>query len=197
MWIRAFIWLASARALAPESFATLSEACSARDASARAALDPVAITAALRDADGNVDDLDARLGGPPARRWRAVFSAKPDATGRFLPINSVQQFDGEAKTYENAVTIGPLTARFCARFELNGRATLLQFESLCVGPAVLNFGEGSFIRSVLERGVRGGAKGEGEFRKRPNIFTWRYVDDELCVGMGSSGAIALWARDDG
>ena len=53
--------------------------------------------------------------------------------------------------------------------------------------------EGKGIRALVER-VRGGRKGGKGFQKRPNVYSWCYADDEICVARGSSGLTAVWVR---
>jgi len=60
----------------------------------------------------------------------------------------------------------------------------------------LNIREGQGVRELLEKLVKGGKKNTREFEKRPNIYSWFYADDCICVAQGRrSGSVALWISD--
>ena len=50
--------------------------------------------------------------------------------------------------------------------------------------------EGRGVRGLIER-IRG-RRSDGS--KRPNVYSWCYADDEICVARGSSGSTAVWVR---
>ena len=133
-------------------------------------------------------------------RWRPVFSLKPDADeGRFLTVRAEQQFKRDG-SFSNAVGLfrGALKFNFKGTFALKGSATTLVIERLRLRilgvplPAI-DVREGRGIRGLIER-VRGGRKGGKGFQKRPNVYSWCYADDEICVARGSSGSTAVWVR---
>jgi hypothetical protein len=55
--------------------------------------------------------------------------------------------------------------------------------------------ESGSLRQTIERFLRGGKKKAATFEKLPNTYVWHYVEDEICVARGSSGAIALWVSE--
>ena len=65
----------------------------------------------------------------------------------------------------------------------------------------LDVRKGTWASGLVER-IRGGkkqpAKGEGgdaEFKPRPNIYSWCFADDGMCVAQGTSGSVAVWKRE--
>ena len=130
-------------------------------------------------------------------RWRPVFSLKPDADeGRFLTVRAEQQFKRDG-SFSNAVGLfrGALKFNFKGTFALKGSATTLVIERLRLRilgvpfPAI-DVREGKGIRALVER-VRGRRK---DGSKRPNVYSWCYADDEICVARGTSGSTAVWVR---
>jgi hypothetical protein len=126
-------------------------------------------------------------------RWRPVFSVKPDADeGRFLTVRAEQQFKRDS-SFTNAIRLLGLTFIFGGTYAWKGSATTLTIERLRLKilgvplPAI-NVREGRGVRGLIER-VRGRRK---DGSKRPNVYSWCYADDEICVARGSSGSIAVW-----
>ena len=140
------------------------------------------------------DDWDPLLD----TRWRPVFSLKPDADeGRLLSVRAEQTFRSDG-SFSNAVGLfrGALKFKFQGTFALKGSATTLVIERLrlrILGVPLpsIDVREGKGIRALVER-VRGGRKGGKGFQKRPNVYSWCYADDGICVARGSSGSIAVW-----
>ena len=132
------------------------------------------------------------------KRWRPVFSLKPDADeGRLLSVRAEQQFRSDG-SFSNAVGLfrGALKFRFQGTYAWKGSATTLVIERLrlkILGVPLpsIDVREGKGIRALVER-VRGGRKGGKGFQKRPNVYSWCYADDEICVARGSSGSVAVW-----
>ena len=131
-------------------------------------------------------------------RWRPVFSLKPDADeGRFLSVRAEQAFRSDG-SFSNAVGLfrGALKFIFKGTYALKGSATTLVIERLrlrILGVPLpsIDVREGKGIRALVER-VRGGRKGGKGFQKRPNVYSWCYADDAICVARGSSGSVAVW-----
>ena len=131
------------------------------------------------------------------KRWRPVFSLKPDAEeGRFLTVRAEQEFKRDG-SFSNAVGLfrGALKFKFQGTFALKGSATTLVIERLrlrILGVPLpsIDVREGRGIRGLIER-VRGRRK---DGSKRPNVYSWCYADDEICVARGSSGSTAVWVR---
>ena len=131
-------------------------------------------------------------------RWRPVFSLKPDADeGRLLSVRAEQTFRGDG-SFSNAVGLfrGALKFSFQGTYAWKGSATTLVIERLrlkILGVPLpsIDVREGKGIRALVER-VRGGRKGGKGFQKRPNVYSWCYADDEICVARGSSGSTAVW-----
>jgi hypothetical protein len=128
-------------------------------------------------------------------RWRPVFSLKPDADeGRFLTVRAEQQFKRDG-SFSNAIGLfrGALKFNFKGTYALKGSATTLVIERLRLKilglplPSI-DVREGRGIRGLIER-VRGRRK---DGSKRPNVYSWCYADDEICVARGSSGSVAVW-----
>ena len=150
-------------------------------------------TAALREIVNTRQDDWAPL---LDRRWRPVFSLKPDAEeGRFLTVKAEQQFRRDG-SFTNAIRLLGLKFVFAGTYALKGSATTLVIERLrlrVLGVPLpsIDVREGKGIRALVER-VRGGRKGGKGFQKRPNVYSWCYADDEICVARGSSGSVAVW-----
>ena len=130
-------------------------------------------------------------------RWRPVFSLKPGADeGRLLSVRAEQTFRRDG-SFSNAVGLfrGALKFIFKGRYTLTGSATTLVIERLRLRvlgiplPSI-DVREGRGIRGLIER-VRGRRK---DGSKRPNVYSWCYADDEVCVAQGSSGSTAVWVR---
>ena len=126
------------------------------------------------------------------KRWRPVFSLKPDADeGRLLSVRAEQTFRSDG-SFSNAVGLfrGALKFIFKGTYALTGSATTLVIERLrlrILGVPLpsIDVREGKGIRALVER-VRGGRKGGKGFQKRPNVYSWCYADDAICVARGSS-----------
>ena len=139
------------------------------------------------------DDWDPLLD----TRWRPVFSVKSGADeGRLLSVRAEQTFRSDG-SFSNAVGLfrGALKFIFKGRYTLTGSATTLVIERLRVRvlgvplPSI-DVREGRGGRGLIER-VRGRRK---DGSKRPNVYSWCYADDEICVARGSSGSTAVWVR---
>ena len=129
-------------------------------------------------------------------RWRPVFSLKPDADeGRFLTVKAEQEFRRDG-SFTNAIRLLGINFSFQGNYVWKGSATTLAIERLrlrVLGVPLpsIDVREGKGIRALVER-VRGGRKGGEGFQKRPNVYSWCYADDEICVARGSSGSVAVW-----
>ena len=129
------------------------------------------------------------------KRWRPVFSLKPDADeGRLLSVRAEQQFRSDG-SFSNAVGLfrGALKFIFKGTYALTGSATTLAIERLrlrILGVPLpsIDVREGRGVRGLIER-FRGRRK---DGSKRPNVYSWCYADDEICVARGSSGSVAVW-----
>ena len=149
-------------------------------------------TAALREIVNTRQDDWAPLYDT---RWRPVFSLKPDAEeGRFLTVRAEQEFRRDG-SFTNAIRLLGLKFVFAGTYELKGTATTLVIERLrlrILGVPLpsIDIREGRGIRALVER-VRGRRK---DGSKRPNVYSWCYADDEICVARGSSGSTAVWVR---
>ena len=128
-------------------------------------------------------------------RWRPVFSLKPDADeGRFLTVKAEQQFRRDG-SFTNAIRLLGIKFSFQGHYAWKGSATTLTIERLRLRvlgvpfPAI-DVREGRGIRGLIER-VRGRRK---DGSKRPNVYSWCYADDAICVARGSSGSTAVWVR---
>ena len=126
-------------------------------------------------------------------RWRPVFSVKPDADeGRLLRVKAEQTFRSDG-SFTNAIRLLGLKFVFAGTYALQGSATTLVIERLRLkilgvpSPAI-DVREGKGIRALVER-VRGRRK---DGSKRPNVYSWCYADDAICVARGSSGSVAVW-----
>ena len=147
-------------------------------------------TAALREiANTRQDDWAPLLN----RRWRPVFSLKPDAEeGRFLAVRAEQEFRRDG-SFTNAIRLLGIKFSFQGTYAWKGSATTLTIERLRLRvlglplPSI-DVREGRGIRGLIER-VRGRRK---DGTKRPNVYSWCYADDEICVARGSSGSVAVW-----
>ena len=128
-------------------------------------------------------------------RWRPVFSLKPDAEeGRFLTVKAEQSFNRDG-SFTNAIRLFGLKFVFAGTYELKGTSTTLVIERLrlrILGVPLpsIDAREGRGVRGLIER-VRGRRK---DGSKRPNVYSWCYADDEICVARGSSGSTAVWVR---
>ena len=149
-------------------------------------------TAALQEiANTRQDDWAPLLD----RRWRPVFSLKPDADeGRFLTVKAEQAFRRDG-SFTNAIRLLGIKFSFQGTYAWNGSATTLVIERLrlkILGVPLpsIDVREGRGIRGLIER-VRGRRK---DGSKRPNVYSWCYADDEICVARGSSGSTAVWVR---
>ena len=149
-------------------------------------------TAALRAiVNSRQDDWEPLLD----TRWRPVFSLKPDADeGRFLTVKAEQCFKRDG-SFTNAIRLLGLKFVFAGTYALKGSATTLTIERLRLRvlglplPSI-DVREGKGIRALVER-VRGRRK---DGSKRPNVYSWCYADDDVCVARGSSGSVAVWVR---
>ena len=128
-------------------------------------------------------------------RWRPVFSVKPDADeGRFLTVKAEQEFRRDG-SFTNAIRLFGLKFVFAGTYALQGSTTTLVIERLRLKilgvplPAI-DVREGRGVRGLIER-VRGRRK---DGSKRPNVYSWCYANDEICVARGSSGSTAVWVR---
>ena len=152
----------------------------------------VEATAALREiVKAGQDDWGPLLD----TRWRPVFSLKPDADeGRLLRVKAEQTFRSDG-SFTNAIRLLGLKFVFAGSYVLKGSATTLVIERLRVRvlgvplPSI-DVREGRGIRGLIER-VRGRRK---DGSKRPNVYSWCYADDDICVAQGSSGSTAVWVR---
>ena len=129
------------------------------------------------------------------KRWRPVFSLKPDADeGRLLSVRAEQTFRSDG-SFTNAISLFGLKFVFAGTYALQGSTTTLVIERLRLKilgvplPAI-DVREGQGVRGLIER-VRGRRK---DGSKRPNVYSWCYADDEICVARGSSGSTAVWVR---
>ena len=128
-------------------------------------------------------------------RWRPVFSLKPDADeGRLLSVRAEQTFRSDG-SFTNAIRLLGLKFVFAGTYALSGSATTLVIERLrliILGVPLpsIDVREGRGIRGLIER-IRGRRK---DGSKRPNVYSWCYADDEICVARGSSGSTAVWVR---
>ena len=131
------------------------------------------------------------------KRWRPVFSLKPDADeGRLLSVRAEQTFRSDG-SFSNAIGLfrGALKFKFKGQYALKGSTTTLVIERLRLRvlglplPSI-DVREGRIIRALVER-LRG-RRQDGS--KRPNVYSWCYADDEICVARGSSGSTAVWVR---
>ena len=129
------------------------------------------------------------------RRWRPVFSVKPDADeGRFLTVKAEQEFKRDG-SFTNAIRLLGLKFSFQGNYVWKGSTTTLVIERLRLRilgvpfPAI-DVREGRGVRGLIER-VRGRRK---DGSKRPNVYSWCYADDDMCVARGSSGSTAVWVR---
>ena len=129
------------------------------------------------------------------KRWRPVFSVKPDADeGRFLSVKAEQEFRRDG-SFTNAIRLLGIKFSFQGNYAWKGSATTLVIERLrlkILGVPLpsIDVREGRGIRGLIER-VRGRRK---DGSKRPNVYGWCYADDEICVARGSSGSTAVWVR---
>ncbi|CAH0372287.1 unnamed protein product [Pelagomonas calceolata] len=132
------------------------------------------------------------------RRWRPVFSVKPDADeGRFLTVKAEQEFRSDG-SFTNAIRLLGLKFVFAGTYALQGSTTTLVIERLRlkilgVPMPAIDVREGRGIRGLIER-IRGRRK---DGSKRPNVYSWCYADGDVCVARGSSGSTAVWVRADG
>ena len=129
------------------------------------------------------------------RRWRPVFSVKPDADeGRFLTVKAEQEFKRDG-SFTNTIRLLGIKFIFGGYYAWKGSTTTLVIERLRLKilgvplPAI-DVREGRGVRGLIER-VRGRRK---DGSKRPNVYSWCYADDEICVARGSSGSTAVWVR---
>ena len=128
-------------------------------------------------------------------RWRPVFSLKPDAEeGRFLTVKAEQEFRRDG-SFTNAIRLLGLKFVFAGTYAWKGAATTLVIERLrlrVLGVPLpsIDVREGRGVRGLIER-VRGRRK---DVSKRPNVYSWCYADDDICVAQGSSGSTAVWVR---
>ena len=149
-------------------------------------------TAALREIVNSRQDDWAPLYD---KRWRPVFSLKPDADeGRFLSVKAEQEFRRDG-SFTNAIRLFGLKFVFAGTYTLSGSATSLVIERLrlrVLGVPLpsIDVREGRGVRGLIER-VRGRRR---DGSKRPNVYSWCYADDEICVARGSSGSTAVWVR---
>ena len=147
-------------------------------------------TAALRGiVNSRQDDWDPLLD----TRWRPVFSLKPDADeGRLLSVKAEQTFRSDG-SFTNAIRLLGIKFSFQGVYAWKGSATTLVIERLRLRvlglplPSI-DVREGRGIRGLIER-VRGRRK---DGSKRPNVYSWCYADDAICVARGSSGSVAVW-----
>ena len=135
------------------------------------------------------DDWDPLLD----TRWRPVFSLKPDADeGRLLSVKAEQEFRRDG-SFTNAIRLLGINFSFQGTYAWKGSATTLTIERLrlrVLGVPLpsIDVREGRGVRGLIER-VRGRRK---DGSKRPNVYSWCYADDEICVARGSSGSVAVW-----
>ena len=129
------------------------------------------------------------------KRWRPVFSLKPDADeGRLLSVRAEQTFRSDG-SFTNAISLFGLKFVFAGTYALQGSTTTLVIERLRLKilgvplPAI-DVREGQGVRGLIER-VRGRRK---DGSKRPNVYSWCYADGDVCVARGSSGSVAVWVR---
>ena len=179
----AALLLASCTALSPQA-SVLHRCGSATPPSAAEA------TAALREiANTRQDDWAPLLN----RRWRPVFSLKPDAEeGRFLTVKAEQEFKRDG-SFTNAIRLLGIKFSFQGTYAWKGSATTLVIERLrlkILGVPLpsIDVREGRGVRGLVER-VRGRRK---DGSKRPNVYSWCYADAATCVARGSSGSVAVW-----
>ena len=129
------------------------------------------------------------------KRWRPVFSLKPDADeGRLLSVRAEQTFRSDG-SFTNAIRLLGIKFNFGGRYAWEGSATTLVIEQLrlrVLGVPLpsIDVREGRGIRRLIER-VRG-RRSDGS--KRPNVYSWCYADGDVCVARGSSGSTAVWVR---
>ena len=183
----AALLIACCKALSPHA-SVLKRCASATPPSAAEATQSLrAIVAAPRQ-----DDWDPLVD----KRWRPVFSLKPDAEeGRFLTVRAEQEFKRDG-SFTNAIRLLGIKFSFGGTYAWKGSATTLVIERLRVRRVLgvplpsIDVREGRGIRGLIER-VRGRRK---DGSKRPNVYSWCYADDEICVARGSRGSTAVWVR---
>lgn len=164
---------------------------------------PAEVYAALRvvgKAKLDPSSFLATIGGSPeapgARTWMLIFTASKEGVsvsleegaggGSYFPITAIQKFDATAMTIENGVYLGPLGClTFQGRMSWKNRIMAFLFETINI-----KFGSlGPFKFNIEKKEDQG---------RTPNtkdpFFIWLYADEEIIVGKGRSGGVALWCR---
>lgn len=166
---------------------------------------PTEVLAALRvvgKAKLDPSSFLTTIGGSPeapgARTWMLIFTAASKGGGSvsleegagggsYFPITAVQKFDATAMTIENGVYLGPLGClTFQGRMSWKKRILAFLFEIINIKLGSL----GPSFKFNIERKEDQG--------RTPNtkdaFFIWLYADEEIIVGKGRSGGVALWCR---
>ena len=119
-------------------------------------------------------------------------NSSPDSDSDGTIVNSI------------ALLLGAVKFSFSGTFTVSGRQMSLFFDTLTVRflwflKLKLDVREGRGIRNVIERVARGGRKSRNadskKFKKRPNVYSWCFADDTICIAQGTSGSCALWTSE--
>lgn len=136
----------------------------------------------------------------PGKRWRLVFisSSKDVAAatkggkvqgGQYFPITACQKY--EKGIFENGVFLGPVASlTFSGPYTMSGRQLWFDVVSMSVGlgPWRTSFNLKQDSRPLSERDAK-------EVKALP-FFLYSYIDEDIVVGRGRGGGMAVWLSTD-
>lgn len=133
----------------------------------------------------------------PNKRWRLVYTApSKDVTaaskgeaagsGAFVPIPACQKFEAGEGTFENGIFLGPVASLTFKGF-CSGKGKQLSFDV-----DTMYLGVGPWRGSIpLKAGKKMADMDPSDAKKLP-FFIYAYVDEDIIVGRGRSGGLAVW-----
>ncbi|XP_002969824.2 uncharacterized protein LOC9646259 [Selaginella moellendorffii] len=147
------------------------------------------------DPSNFLETLGGSSGAEP-RCWMLVFTSGAKVVrealkgggggGTYFPFTAVQQYNATTKSIQNGLYLGPLgVLEFMGRFSWSKNKLFFIFDSLSF--KVGRLGPFQFAISKKEELDR-------EPGNKDPFFIWFYADEEIVVGKGRGGGIALWVR---
>lgn len=143
----------------------------------------------------------------PGKRWQLVWTADSKAVqaaskgtpprgfggaGLYFPIPAVQKFNAEELSFENGVFLGPLLGHLTFKGPCMSKGKQLSFDV-----TTMYVGLGPWrVPVTLKKDAKPLAEVDQKNVKALPFFIYAYVDDQIVLGRGRSGGLALWVSID-
>lgn len=138
----------------------------------------------------------------PGTHWKLVFTAdekdvkaamkkQPNKGGVYFPIAAVQKFDASKMDFENGVFLGPIASlTFNGPYGMSGRQLTFDVSTMNIALGPLKFS------IPLKKDAKSIADMDTADRKKLPFFLYSYIDNDIVVGRGRGGGLAIWTRAD-